>query len=613
MKDTQSVPTVSDMDLVEATRSGDESAYGQLWERHHGAGVRVASKITDRFDPEDLTAEAFARTLGAIQRGQGPTEAFRPYLYASIRSISMNWARRDDKEVTREESTPEIDPDSLFEDELLDRTITGRAFASLRPEWRSVLWYVEVEGMSTGEVAELLGIAPSAAAALAYRAREGLRTQWLQSHIADDKVSEDCRRTSEKLGAYSRGKLSRAQRNQVQDHLTGCIKCSILADEVDEVAERLRIVLLPLIVGPGIATIAVPGAAAGTSLGADAGATHHVRHVSKAGASATVAAGFAAVVAAVAFALNSPGTDADAVVTEDVAAPAITSPTASPDPTDGDTLPGTTSSPAANAESGGDSDAEAPVTGAEPGETSQSDESVGTRAAPAAPAGVREPSVSAAATTPERESDLSSAPTPVPSTTPSPTPAAPAPPAPAPPPAPSVPDAPVIASAQSDTYFETTVRGRGAAGTEIILESASGRELARTTVADNGEWAVTVQPQASERSLTVKAYAELDGLRSDASSSLDLPEFKTVRAHSFRARADEFSFDLDGVAGKTVEVLLDGVSVNSAVVLTGTTNRVVLAPLATGRYELQTRYVDPATGRHGQLRTFSLSIQNSLP
>ena len=56
----------------------------------------------------------------------------------------------------------------------------GRALRSLSPRWQAVLWLTEIEGRSSVEVGELLGLSPNAAAALTGRAREGLRRAYLR-------------------------------------------------------------------------------------------------------------------------------------------------------------------------------------------------------------------------------------------------------------------------------------------------------------------------------------------------------------------------------------------------------------------------------------------------
>ena len=67
----------------------------------------------------------------------------------------------------------------------LDSTLAARAFHRLPERWQTVLWHTEVEQESPAEVAPLLGLTPNGVAALAYRAREGLRQAYLQEHLAN--------------------------------------------------------------------------------------------------------------------------------------------------------------------------------------------------------------------------------------------------------------------------------------------------------------------------------------------------------------------------------------------------------------------------------------------
>ena len=68
------------------------------------------------------------------------------------------------------------------------------------------------------EVGPLLGLAPNAVAALAYRAREGLRQAYLNAHIQARPPAE-CADTVPKLGAYVRDDLSNRDRQKVEEHL----------------------------------------------------------------------------------------------------------------------------------------------------------------------------------------------------------------------------------------------------------------------------------------------------------------------------------------------------------------------------------------------------------
>lgn len=241
----------TDIDLLERSRTGDTAAYAQLWERHHDAVRAAARRITRSFDPDDLTQEAFSRTFAALKDGRGPHTTFRPYLFATVRNLAASWSSADAVAVDPE-LFDAVGPTHEFESELVDRTVTARAFRGLPDEWRAVLWYVDVEGMSATEVAPLLGLTPNAVAALTYRAREGLRRAWIDTHASSTSQDPECVWTVSHLSAYVRSGLTRRKRNRVEDHLTTCTACAILAEQLDEVASSLRGVLAPLVLGPAI-------------------------------------------------------------------------------------------------------------------------------------------------------------------------------------------------------------------------------------------------------------------------------------------------------------------------------------------------------------------------
>jgi RNA polymerase sigma factor (sigma-70 family) len=243
----QTLGDASDMELVEYTRAGNSAAFGELWVRHSGAGRAVAR--SHRFDADDLLSEAFARVFQAISAGGGPTAAFRPYLFTTIRNVSMQWARA--KSADASEDLDLIADPSTEEDAslaALDKSLTVNAFRSLPTRWQEALWYSEVEQLSSAEIAPLLGMKANAVSALTYRAREGLRQAWIQAHLQRTSDPE-CAIAIERLGSYTRGTLGPRESRKVRDHLAGCTSCSIVADEARQVGSRLALVLLPLAAG----------------------------------------------------------------------------------------------------------------------------------------------------------------------------------------------------------------------------------------------------------------------------------------------------------------------------------------------------------------------------
>ena len=140
-----------------------------------------------------------------------------------------------------------------------------------------MLWHTEVEGLSPAQVAPILGLTANGVAALAYRAREGLRQAYLQQHLAAP-LDDACRPYSDRLGAYARGGLSKRETAQVEEHLDTCAKCRELVLELSDVGSGMRAVVAPLILGLAVAgylssgPLLFPGAAAAAGTLAGAGA-----------------------------------------------------------------------------------------------------------------------------------------------------------------------------------------------------------------------------------------------------------------------------------------------------------------------------------------------------
>jgi RNA polymerase sigma factor (sigma-70 family) len=245
---------LSDSALIERTRRGDRAAYGELWQRH-AASARTVARSYSSLDPDDLVAESFTKIYDAILSGGGPTAAFRPYLFTTLRNTASSWGR-DRRETNLETLESVEDPETSESATLdsLDRSTTAQAFRSLPTRWQEVLWYSEVEGMHPQRIAPLVGMSANATAALAYRAREGLRQAWIQAHLRNAADEPECRWTIDRLGSYARGRLRTRDTAKLEAHLDDCARCTIVAAEAREVGSRLALVLLPLTAGVGGAT-----------------------------------------------------------------------------------------------------------------------------------------------------------------------------------------------------------------------------------------------------------------------------------------------------------------------------------------------------------------------
>ena len=245
----------SDADLILAARSGDSGAFGLLYERHAGAALVVARQYcSGTATAEDAVADAFTAVWSALRGGSGPTDAFRAYLFTVVRRVAAVHRTKG----RRDEPTDDLDllesasiAEPAAEEPALagfERSLVARAFASLPERWQAVLWHSEVEGKAPAEIAPLLGLRPNGTAALAYRAREGLRQAYLQQHLSDD-LPDACRAVAGQLGAYVRGGLGARDLAQVEAHLDGCGRCRPLVLELRDVNHGLRSVIAPLVLG----------------------------------------------------------------------------------------------------------------------------------------------------------------------------------------------------------------------------------------------------------------------------------------------------------------------------------------------------------------------------
>ncbi|HET9771500.1 MAG TPA: sigma-70 family RNA polymerase sigma factor [Acidimicrobiia bacterium] len=239
---------VSEDELLDRAREGDRSAFGTLYLRHRDAARKVAGMCaSSAADAEDAVAEGFARVFAALPRMAGRQIAFRPYLLTCVRNAATDRLRRE-RRIDLREQMPETAGSAQADDMALlglERNLVGEALQALPARWRTVLWLTEVEGLSPAEVSRRIGIKPNAVAALAYRARKGLREAYLQAHLKAE-ASEECRATVGRLGNYVRGDLTEKERLAVQAHLDSCAKCRCRRDELTDVNATLRNAFLPV-------------------------------------------------------------------------------------------------------------------------------------------------------------------------------------------------------------------------------------------------------------------------------------------------------------------------------------------------------------------------------
>ncbi|HEY9412993.1 MAG TPA: sigma-70 family RNA polymerase sigma factor, partial [Jiangellaceae bacterium] len=257
--------TESDAELITRTRAGDMSAYDELYRRHVDDATKVARIVTHNSDEsQDVVSEAFTRVLTRLREGGGPDEELAPYLKTVVRRLAIDRHRTSQR--TGQPADPALldvlpGPDDPMA-RATDRELVRQAFETLPERWQQVLWHTEIEGRSPASLASRLGSSPNAVAALAYRAREGLRQAYLAVNLSTD-VRPECRPHAPKIAAYVRGTLPTAQSTGLVDHLGQCSFCRERRDELLLLVSDLRATLWPALLWPVAGSVGVAAAAAG--------------------------------------------------------------------------------------------------------------------------------------------------------------------------------------------------------------------------------------------------------------------------------------------------------------------------------------------------------------
>ena len=178
-----------DVLLVNQARQGDVQAFEKLVKQYDRQVFRIAQHITqNREDAEDVVQDAFLKAYEKLDQFQGNSKFYTWLVRIAVNESLMRLRKRrtgrmvsiDEDVETEEGSMPRDlaewrpDPEMLYGQselaEILRKTIQG-----LPPGFRVVFVLRDVEGLSTEETAETLGLSVPAVKSRLLRARLQLR------------------------------------------------------------------------------------------------------------------------------------------------------------------------------------------------------------------------------------------------------------------------------------------------------------------------------------------------------------------------------------------------------------------------------------------------------
>jgi len=180
---------ISELPLVQAAKKGDLEAFSQLVKRYDRNIFRIAQHIThNEEDAQDVVQDAFLKAYQNLEQFQGNSKFYTWLVRIAVNEALMKLRRRrtdktvsiDENVETEEGSMPREladwgpNPEQLYRQselsDILKKTIQG-----LPSGFRTVFVLRDVEGLSTEETAEMLGLSIPAVKSRLLRARLQLR------------------------------------------------------------------------------------------------------------------------------------------------------------------------------------------------------------------------------------------------------------------------------------------------------------------------------------------------------------------------------------------------------------------------------------------------------
>jgi RNA polymerase sigma-70 factor (ECF subfamily) len=174
-------------DLVRSAAVGDPAALDQLLMRAQEVAWRFSTSVCGHADDaEDAMQEALIKTYRYVGRIRDPG-AFKPWLYRTVRNACLMGRRKRADEPARLRSLDEVigtsghpmridapdsgkNPEQLADNAALGRRLR-RALRTLPAPYRAVVFLREMEGLSTREVAKVMGMSEDNVKTRLHRAR----------------------------------------------------------------------------------------------------------------------------------------------------------------------------------------------------------------------------------------------------------------------------------------------------------------------------------------------------------------------------------------------------------------------------------------------------------
>jgi RNA polymerase sigma-70 factor (ECF subfamily) len=185
------VDQMDDHSLLEATRTGDETAFKELVRRYRNQITNYVYRMIEDYDRAvDLAQETFVRVYMHAERYQA-TYSFSTYIYRIAHNLAISELRQrkrhrltslptffsdkdgDEVEVELPDKRQMLADDAMIDEER--RKAVAKAIASLPEKYRAPLVLCDLEEKSYEEISEILGLPTGTVKSRINRARNLLK------------------------------------------------------------------------------------------------------------------------------------------------------------------------------------------------------------------------------------------------------------------------------------------------------------------------------------------------------------------------------------------------------------------------------------------------------
>ena len=246
---------LKDEPLARRAAAGDAVAFAELYDRYERRVYNLCYRITGSpDDAADATQETFLKVLERLPQLRDRELNFAAYVMTVARNASYDAIERRKRSAPTDEIPESAVPFGVGEDHEVPERVALReahqeqirlANESLPARQREVLALRELEELSYGEVAQIMGMNQNSVAQLISRARINLRDGLRQTALGSvASASPQCDRALPLLASHQDGLL---EDPWLVEHLMGCGACRVRLEAMEEaaVAYRQWLLLVP--------------------------------------------------------------------------------------------------------------------------------------------------------------------------------------------------------------------------------------------------------------------------------------------------------------------------------------------------------------------------------